>query len=213
MRKIEFAGPTTHAKTPVRMPRTLKPDSHPPYHPTEIAPSSFVIETEIRAQLQERTNDLLQELRAELGKDAANQFISIRSAVYYGDNGLPGIDPQALMGPGSPNADESWKSDFTQDSDYSAGNVTMSSNHDLDEILDPSLGPTGGVSYESNPPFDDQGSDFEAGLAIPLCQRCTCEKCKKLRERAKQKRGKRASLHTVASLFPRLDLINMLDKY
>ena len=117
------------------------------------------------------------------------------------------------MGPGSPNADESWKSDFTQDSDYGAGNVTMSSKHDLDEILDPSLGSTGSVSYESNPPFDNQGSHFEADVATSLCQRCACEKCKKLRERAKQKRGKRASLDTVVSLFPRPDLMNMLGRY
>ena len=72
-------------------------------------------------------NDLLQELRSELGKDAANQFILIRSAVCYGDNGTE-IDPQVLMVSGSPNADESWQNDFTQDSDYSPGNVTMSSN-------------------------------------------------------------------------------------
>jgi hypothetical protein len=68
-------------------------------------------------------NDLLQELRSELGKDAANQFISIRSAVYYRDNGPPGVDPQALVGPGSPNTDESWKYGFTQDSDYSTRNI------------------------------------------------------------------------------------------
>jgi hypothetical protein len=46
-----------------------------------------------------------------------------------------------------------------------------------------------------------------------MCQRCDCKKCKKLQERAKRKRGKRASLETVASLFPRPDLINILDKY
>ena len=102
-----------------------------------------------------------------MGKDAANQVISIRSAVYYGDHGLPGIDPQVVMGPGSPNADKSWKRDFTQDSDYSPGNGTMSSNHDLDEILDSSLDSTESVSYESNPSLDDQGSHFEADLAIP----------------------------------------------
>ncbi|KAH6661758.1 hypothetical protein B0J14DRAFT_331714 [Halenospora varia] len=75
---------------------------------------------EIPPHLQERTNDLtlLLELESELGKDAANQFISIRSAIYYGDNGLPGIDPQVVMGPGSPNGDDSWKHAFTQDSDY-----------------------------------------------------------------------------------------------
>jgi hypothetical protein len=53
--------------------------------------------------LQKRTDDLLLELRSELGKDAANQFISIRSAIYYGDNSPHGIHPQVLMGPGSPN--------------------------------------------------------------------------------------------------------------
>jgi hypothetical protein len=60
---------------------------------------------EIPPHLQDRTNDLLLELESELGKDAANQFILIRSAIYYGDNGLPGIDPQVVMGPGSPNGD------------------------------------------------------------------------------------------------------------
>ncbi len=48
-----------------------------------------------------------------LGKDAANEFISIRSEIHYGDNGLPGIDPQVVMGPGSPNADDSWGYSFT----------------------------------------------------------------------------------------------------
>ena len=69
---------------------------------------------EIPPHLQGRTNDLLLELGSELGKDAANQFISIHSAIYYGDNGLPGIDPQVVMGPGSPNGDDSWKHAFTQ---------------------------------------------------------------------------------------------------
>ncbi|KAH6668373.1 hypothetical protein B0J14DRAFT_600566 [Halenospora varia] len=105
------------------------------------------------------------------------------------------------MGPGSPNGDDSWKHAFTQNSDYSPGNVSMSSNHDLDEILDPSPDSTGSVSYESSPAFDDQGSHSEADLDIPMCQRCTCEKCKKIQEQ------------TVASLFPRPDLINILDKY
>ncbi len=89
----------------------------------------------------------------------------------------------------------------------------MSSNHDLDEILDPSLDLTGSVSYGSSPPLDDQGSYCEANPDIPMCQRYDCEKCKKLQERAKRKRGKRASLETVARLFPRPDLINILDKY
>jgi len=168
---------------------------------------------EIPPHLQERTNDLLLELESELGKDAANQFILIRSAIYYGDNGLPGIDPQVVMGPGSPNGDDSWKHAFTQNSDYSPGNVSMSSNHDLDEILDPSLDSTGSVSYGTGPPLDDHCSHSEADPDIPMCQRCGCEKCKKLQERAKRKRGKRASLETVASLFPRPDLINILDKY
>lgn len=66
---------------------------------------------------------------------------------------------------------------------------------------------------ESSPPSNDQGFNSEADLAIPLCQRCTCEKCKKLQERAKRKRDKRSSLETVARLFPRPDLINILDKY
>jgi hypothetical protein len=44
---------------------------------------------------------------------------------YYRDNGPPGVDPQALVGPGSPNADESWKYDFTQDSDYSTRNIPL----------------------------------------------------------------------------------------
>ena len=42
------------------------------------------------------------------------------------------------MGPGSPGGDDSWQYDFTQDSD--PGNVSLPSNHDLDEILEPSLG-------------------------------------------------------------------------
>jgi hypothetical protein len=168
---------------------------------------------EIPPHLQERTNDLLLELESELGKDAANQFILIRSAIYYGDNGLPGIDPQVVMGPGSPNGDDSWKYAFTQNSDYSPGSVSMWSNHDLDEILGPSLDSTGSVSYGSSPPLDDQGSHSEADPDIPMCQRCDCEKCKKLQERATRKRGKLVSLEIVASLFPRPDLINILDKY
>ena len=163
--------------------------------------------------LQERTNDLLLALQSELGKDAANQFILTRSAIYYGDNGLPGIDPQAVMGPGSPNEDDSWQHAFTQNSDYSPGNVSMSSHQDLDEILDPSPDSMGSVRHESSPAFDDQGSHSEADPNIPMCKRCDCEKCKKLQERAKRRRGKRASLETVASLFPRPDLINILDKY
>jgi hypothetical protein len=167
---------------------------------------------DIPPHLQERTNDLLLELGSELGKDAANQFISLCSAIYYGDS-LPGIDPKVVMGPGSPNADESWTTDFTQDSDYSPGNVTMSSNHDLNKILDPSPDPMESVSYESSPPSDDHGSRSEADPDIPMCQRCDCEKCRKLQERAKRKRDKRSSLETVARLFPRPDLINILDNY
>ena len=56
------------------------------------------------------------------------------------------------MGPGSLNADDSWEHAFTQNSDYSPGNVSMSSNHDLDEILDVSLDSMGSVSYESRYP-------------------------------------------------------------
>jgi hypothetical protein len=89
----------------------------------------------------------------------------------------------------------------------------MSSNHDLDEILGPSLDSTESVSYGSSPPLDDQGSHSEADPDIPMCQRCDCEKCKKLQERATRKRDKRASLEIVAGLFPRPDLINILDKY
>lgn len=168
---------------------------------------------EIPPLLQERTNNLLPELKSELGKDASNQFILINSAIHYGDNDLPGIDPQVVMGPGSPNGDDSWKHAFTQNSDYSPGNVWMSSNHDVDEILDPSLDSTRGVTYGSSPPLDNQGSHSEADPNFPMCQRCHCEKCKKLPERAKLKRGKRASLESVARLFPRPDLINILDKY
>jgi hypothetical protein len=108
VRKRSCGGATTPCEKPSSQAQErLKPDNHPPYHPTEIAPSSLIIETEIPAQLQGRTNDLLLELRSELGKDAANQFVSIRSAVYYRDNGPPSVDPQALVGPGSPNTDES----------------------------------------------------------------------------------------------------------
>lgn len=110
---------------------------------------------EIPPHLQERTNDLLQELGSELGKDAANQFISACSAIYYGDNSLPCIDPQVVIGPSSPGGDDSWMCDFTQNSDYSPENVSISSNHDLDNILDPSLDSTGSVSYGSSPPLDD----------------------------------------------------------
>lgn len=89
----------------------------------------------------------------------------------------------------------------------------MSSNHDLDNILDPSLDSTGSVSYESSPAFNNQGSYSEADPDIPMYKRCDYEKCKKLQERAKQKRCKRASLETATSLFPRPDLMNILDKY
>jgi hypothetical protein len=47
----------------------------------------------------------------------------------------------------------------------------MSSNHDLDEILDPSLDLTGSVSYGSSPLLDDQGSHSEADPDIPMSQR------------------------------------------
>ncbi|KAH6704131.1 hypothetical protein BKA61DRAFT_617941 [Leptodontidium sp. MPI-SDFR-AT-0119] len=165
---------------------------------------------EIPPHLEQRTKDLLQELGSELGKDVANQFISACSAIYYGDNGLPVIDPRVIMGPGSPGGDDSWKHTFTQDSDYSPGNVSLSSNHDLDEILEPSLHSTGSDSYGSSPPLDNQGSHSEAEPDLPMCKRCDCEQCKK---RAKRKRGKTASIETVDSLFPRPDLINILDKY
>jgi hypothetical protein len=89
----------------------------------------------------------------------------------------------------------------------------MSSNHDLDKILDLSLDSTASVSYRSSPPLNDQGSHSKADSDIPMCKRCDCEKCKKLQERAKRKRSKRAFLETVASLFPRPNLINILDKY
>ncbi|KAH7378923.1 hypothetical protein BKA64DRAFT_714098 [Cadophora sp. MPI-SDFR-AT-0126] len=89
-------------------------------------------------------------------------------------------------------------------------NVSLSSNHDLDEILEPSLHSTGSVSYGSSPPLDDQSSHSEAEPDLPMCKRCDCEQCKK---RAKRKRGKTASIETVGNLFPRPDLINILDKY
>jgi hypothetical protein len=66
----------------------------------------------------------------------------------------------------------------------------MSSNHDLDEILDPSLDSTGSVSYGTGPPLDDHCSHSEADPDIPMCQRCDCEKCKKLQERAKKSESK-----------------------
>ncbi|KAH7364623.1 hypothetical protein BKA65DRAFT_142226 [Rhexocercosporidium sp. MPI-PUGE-AT-0058] len=165
---------------------------------------------EIPPYLQERTNDLLQELESELGKDTANQFLSARSAIFYGNNSLPGIDPRAIIGPDNPGGDDSWKYIFTQNNDYIPGNVSLSSNNDLDEILDYSLESTRSVDYGSSPPLDDKGSHDPD---LPICKRCDCEKCKKLRERAKRKRGKTASIATVASLFPRPDLINILDKY
>jgi hypothetical protein len=168
---------------------------------------------EIPPHLKQRTKDLLQELGSEVGKGVANQFISACSAIYYRDNGLPVMDPRVIMGPGSPSGDDSWKHAFTQDSDYVPGNVSLSSNHDLDEILDPSLHLTGSVSYGSSSPLDDQGSHSEADPDLPMCKRCDYEKCKKLRERAKRKRGKTASIVIVASLFPRPDLINILNKY
>ena len=163
---------------------------------------------EIPPHLKQRTQDLLQELGSEVGKDAANQFISECSAIYYRDNDLPVIDPGVIMGPGSPGGDDSWQYDFTQDSD--PGNVSLPSNHDLDEILEPSLHSKGSVSYGSSPPLDDQSAHSEAPPDVPMCKRCNCEQCKK---RAKRKRGKTASIETVASLFPRPDSIDILDKY
>jgi hypothetical protein len=168
---------------------------------------------EIPPDLQERTNNLLLELGTELDKDAANQFISIRSAIYYGEISLPGIDPQVVMRPASPNADEFWEKFCALDSEHSPGNETMPSNHDLDDILNQPLDSTGSVSNKSSPDFDGQGSHSKADLDIPLCQRCTCEKCKKLPKYARRKKGKHASLETVASLFPRTNLVNILDKY
>ena len=61
----------------------------------------------IRPHLQQRTKDLLQELGSKLGKDVVNQFISTCSAMYYGNNGVPVIDPQLIMGSGSPGSDDS----------------------------------------------------------------------------------------------------------
>ncbi|KAH6712121.1 hypothetical protein BKA61DRAFT_609657 [Leptodontidium sp. MPI-SDFR-AT-0119] len=89
------------------------------------------------------------------------------------DNGLPVINPR--------------------DSDYSLGNVSLSSNHDLDEILKPSLYLTGSDSYGSSPPLDNQGSYSKAEPDLPMC--------------------KTAFIKTVTSLFPRPDLINILNKY
>jgi hypothetical protein len=167
---------------------------------------------EIPARLQERTDLLFQELRSELGKDAANQFVLMRSAIHYVDNDSPCVDPQELIGQGSSSADEFLQFDCTDNSDHSVGDVAISSNQDLDKILE-SPDSMDSVSYESNPPFDGRSSHFEAYQTIPLCKQCTCEKCKKRRDRAEQKGRKQACLYTVAQQFPRPDLIDMLDKY
>ena len=76
-----------------------------PKHP----PSRLQATMEIPPHLQERTQDLLQELGSGVGKDVANQFITECSAIYYRDNDLPVIDPRIIMGPGSPGGDDSWQ--------------------------------------------------------------------------------------------------------
>jgi hypothetical protein len=168
---------------------------------------------EIPPHLQDRTNDLLLELESELGKDAANQFILIRSAIYYGDNGLPGIDPQVVMGPGSPNGDDSWKHAFTQNSDYSPGNVSISSNHDLDEILDASLTQRGASVTGLALLWMTRVPTLKLTRTSPCASAVTARSVGSSRSVPNERGGKRASLETVARLFPRPDLINILDKY
>jgi hypothetical protein len=44
----------------------------------------------------------------------------------------------------------------------------MSSNYNLDEILDPSLDLTGSVSYGTSPPLDNHYSYSKANPDIPI---------------------------------------------
>lgn len=151
------------------------------------------MEIEIPAQLQERTDLLLQELRARLGKDAANRFVLMRSAIYYINEIPRGVDPQELAREDSSYTDESWKFDFTYDSDHRVRDTITSSNEELDNLLG--------------------SSRLELVQPIPLCTQCTCEKCKKRRVRAGQRVKKQGSLDVILGQFPRTDLIDILAKY
>ncbi|RFU25266.1 hypothetical protein B7463_g11073, partial [Scytalidium lignicola] len=94
---------------------------------------------EIPPRLQERTDKLFQELRSELGKHVANEFVQSRLTIYYGDNEPSTVDPQALMTTDSPNdEDYSWNEyvcPTPDDSDFIQGDAKTFSNKDLDDIL------------------------------------------------------------------------------
>jgi hypothetical protein len=147
---------------------------------------------EIPAELQERTDNLFQELQSELGKHGANQFVQMRTAIHFEEN-TSVINPQELKNTGNPSDEDLWdmyiSSPPADDSDQSSRDAT--SNKDLDEIL-------------GLPP---------ANQDIPLCKRCTCKTCKRRLDRAKNKGKKQVSLDAVAEQFPREDLIDFFDKY
>jgi hypothetical protein len=109
---------------------------------------------EIPAELQERTDNLFQELQSELGKHDANQFVLMRTAIHFENTSV--INPQELMNTGSPSTEDFWdkyvSSPLADDSDPSRGDAT--SNKDLDEILGMPPALTDGASFRSNSPFD-----------------------------------------------------------
>jgi len=90
---------------------------------------------DIPAELQERTDNLLQELQSELGKHGANQFVLMRTAIHFEEN--TSVNPRELMNTGSPSTEDFWDqymlSPPADDSDPSSKYAT--SNKDLDEIL------------------------------------------------------------------------------
>ena len=62
---------------------------------------------EIPAELQERTDSLFQELKSELGKHGANQFVLMRTVMHFEEN-TSVIIPQELMNTGIPSTEDFW---------------------------------------------------------------------------------------------------------
>jgi hypothetical protein len=168
---------------------------------------------EIPAELQERTDNLFQELQSELGKYSTNQFVLIYTAIYFEEN-TSVINPQELTNTDSTSTEDLWDQYILPPADDSnPSSRDRTSNKDLDKILGLLQALKDNSSSMSSTCVDSRSFSFEANQDIPLCKYCNCISYKRRLDRAKKKGKKQVVLDVVAKQFPCKDLIDFFDKY
>jgi hypothetical protein len=129
---------------------------------------------------------------AEIGQLKLSRFIAQISAVFP----RPATNNQQNIDTSHPDCDPGWRPDPSAGTDGSQTTSVYPSNL---------LARSDRLVHERDS-IDGEGDIVMGQQDTPLCKLCTCEACKKRRNRARKKGTKQDSIYAAANAFPRQDL-------